>query len=78
MDVHKPPLDKYGRYPYQNWTLGRDMTTEEEDWIGSRTSSSHHRKRCAGRSERTLKEGSGLLSEAARGHPWSMEGVMCI
>lgn len=33
MDTHKPPLDKFGRYPYRNWVLGRDMTPEEEDWI---------------------------------------------
>jgi hypothetical protein len=33
MDVHKPPLDKYGRYPYRNWLEGRDMTPEEEEWL---------------------------------------------
>uniref|UniRef100_A0A8H7TNC1 Uncharacterized protein n=1 Tax=Bionectria ochroleuca TaxID=29856 RepID=A0A8H7TNC1_BIOOC len=33
MDVHKPPLDKFGRYPYRNWYLGRDMMAEEEAWI---------------------------------------------
>ncbi|VUC25890.1 unnamed protein product [Clonostachys rosea] len=34
MDVHKPPLDKFGRYPYRNWVLGREMTAAEEEWIG--------------------------------------------
>ncbi|KAI1084101.1 hypothetical protein F5B20DRAFT_526698 [Whalleya microplaca] len=33
MDVHKPPLDKYGRYPYQNWRLGRVGTPEEDTWM---------------------------------------------
>ncbi|KAI3332033.1 hypothetical protein HD806DRAFT_178462 [Xylariaceae sp. AK1471] len=33
MDVHKPPLDNYGRYPYLNWRLGRVATAEEEEWI---------------------------------------------
>ncbi|CAJ2514175.1 Uu.00g022940.m01.CDS01 [Anthostomella pinea] len=33
MDVHKPPLDKYGRYPYQNWRLGRVNTPEEDEWM---------------------------------------------
>ncbi|KAI8629471.1 hypothetical protein F5Y19DRAFT_83395 [Xylariaceae sp. FL1651] len=33
MDVHKPPLDKFGRYPYQNWRLGRVGTAEENEWM---------------------------------------------
>ncbi|KAH9891430.1 hypothetical protein F4778DRAFT_334433 [Xylariomycetidae sp. FL2044] len=33
MDVHKPPLDRYGRYPYQNWRLGRVGTAEEDAWM---------------------------------------------
>jgi uncharacterized protein (DUF924 family) len=33
MDVHKPPLDMYGRYPYQNAQLGRIDTLEEEEWM---------------------------------------------
>ncbi|KAI0008452.1 hypothetical protein F4779DRAFT_586911 [Xylariaceae sp. FL0662B] len=33
MDVHKPPLDRYGRYPYQNWRLGRTGTPEEDVWM---------------------------------------------
>ncbi|KAI1503696.1 hypothetical protein F5X99DRAFT_374199 [Biscogniauxia marginata] len=33
MDVHKPPLDRYGRYPYQNWRLGRVSTPEEDAWM---------------------------------------------
>ncbi len=33
MDVHKPPLDKFGRYPYRNWILDREMTPEEDEWI---------------------------------------------
>ncbi|KAI5925259.1 hypothetical protein F4810DRAFT_708645 [Camillea tinctor] len=33
MDVHKPPLDKFGRYPYQNWRLGRVGTPEEDAWM---------------------------------------------
>ncbi|ETS73197.1 hypothetical protein PFICI_15142 [Pestalotiopsis fici W106-1] len=33
MDVHKPILDLYGRYPYQNSLLGRLDTAEEEAWL---------------------------------------------
>lgn len=33
MDVHKPPLDRFGRYPYRNWVLGRSMSQEEEEWL---------------------------------------------
>ncbi|KAI0132084.1 hypothetical protein BJ170DRAFT_230128 [Xylariales sp. AK1849] len=33
MDVHKPLLDLYGRYPYRNAPLGRVATPEEEEWM---------------------------------------------
>ncbi|KAK6076951.1 hypothetical protein SCUP515_05134 [Seiridium cupressi] len=33
MDVHKPPLDLYGRYPYNNAQLGRVDTPEEAEWM---------------------------------------------
>lgn len=33
MDVHYPPLQKFGRYPYWNGFLGRSNTVEEEEWI---------------------------------------------
>ncbi|EPS41446.1 hypothetical protein H072_4660 [Dactylellina haptotyla CBS 200.50] len=33
MDVHKPPLDKFGRYPYRDRASGRATTAEEEEWI---------------------------------------------
>ncbi|KAI1335187.1 hypothetical protein F5Y15DRAFT_398460 [Xylariaceae sp. FL0016] len=33
MDAHKPPLDKYGRYPYRNGWLGRVNTPAEDEWM---------------------------------------------
>jgi uncharacterized protein (DUF924 family) len=33
MDVHKPIIDRYGRYPYLNSICGRDSTAEEREWI---------------------------------------------
>ncbi|KAH8681178.1 hypothetical protein BX600DRAFT_14131 [Xylariales sp. PMI_506] len=33
MDVHKPLLDVFGRYPAQNGRLGRVDTPEEEAWL---------------------------------------------
>ncbi|KAI1323031.1 hypothetical protein F5Y16DRAFT_21914 [Xylariaceae sp. FL0255] len=33
LDVHKPPLDKFGRYLYQNWRQGRTSTAEECEWM---------------------------------------------
>ncbi|KAJ7454933.1 hypothetical protein B0H11DRAFT_1875039 [Mycena galericulata] len=33
MDVHKPIIDRYGRYPYQNAIRGLDSTEEERAWI---------------------------------------------
>jgi len=32
MDIHKPIIDRYGRYPYRNAICGRDSTTEEREW----------------------------------------------
>ena len=32
MDVHYPPLERFGRYPYWNDFLGRVDTPEEEEW----------------------------------------------
>ncbi|KAI1850040.1 hypothetical protein JX266_004419 [Neoarthrinium moseri] len=33
LDVHRPPLDRFGRYPYRNGFLGRVDTPEEEAWM---------------------------------------------
>jgi hypothetical protein len=33
MDVHYPPLEKFGRYPYWNDYLGRVSTAGEEEWM---------------------------------------------
>ncbi|KAK7052052.1 hypothetical protein R3P38DRAFT_2858276 [Favolaschia claudopus] len=33
MDVHKPIVDRFGRYPYQNNIRGLESTKEEKDWI---------------------------------------------
>lgn len=33
MDVHKPPLDTYGKFPYQNGAFPRASTPEEEEWV---------------------------------------------
>ncbi|KAK3311716.1 uncharacterized protein B0T15DRAFT_83518 [Chaetomium strumarium] len=33
MDVHKPIVDRFGRYPYRNAYFGRDDTPEEEEWF---------------------------------------------
>lgn len=32
-DVHKPIIDRYGRYPYRNAIEGRESTDEEREWI---------------------------------------------
>ncbi|KAK3361982.1 hypothetical protein B0T24DRAFT_670911 [Lasiosphaeria ovina] len=33
IDIHKPIIDWFGRYPYLNAVLGRQSTAEEEVWI---------------------------------------------
>lgn len=33
MDIHKPIIDKFGRYPYNNAAAGRESTSEELEWI---------------------------------------------
>lgn len=33
MDIHKPIVDKFGRYPYLNAILGREWQQEENEWI---------------------------------------------
>ncbi|KAJ7452067.1 hypothetical protein B0H11DRAFT_2074105 [Mycena galericulata] len=33
MDVHKPIIDRYGRYPYQNAIRGLESTEEEKAYI---------------------------------------------
>ncbi|KAF7328675.1 hypothetical protein MSAN_02469100 [Mycena sanguinolenta] len=33
MDVHKPIIDRFGRYPYWNAIQGLDSTDEELEWI---------------------------------------------
>lgn len=32
-EVHKPIIDRYGRYPYRNAIEGRDSTEEEREWV---------------------------------------------
>jgi hypothetical protein len=36
MDIHKPVVDKFGRYPYRNAYFGRQNTLEEEAWAVKR------------------------------------------
>ncbi|KAK0612522.1 hypothetical protein B0T17DRAFT_543876 [Bombardia bombarda] len=33
MDIHKPIIDKFGRYPYLNAICGRKATEEEKRWV---------------------------------------------
>ncbi|KAJ7224060.1 hypothetical protein GGX14DRAFT_648248 [Mycena pura] len=33
MDVHKPIIDRFGRYPYQNAIKGLESTEKEKEWI---------------------------------------------
>ncbi|KAK3317530.1 hypothetical protein B0T19DRAFT_435147 [Cercophora scortea] len=33
MDVHKPIVDRFGRYPYRNAFFGREDTVEEGEWF---------------------------------------------
>ena len=33
MDIHKPIIDVFGRYPYLNAVLGRQSSEDEESWI---------------------------------------------
>ncbi|KAH8765767.1 hypothetical protein BGZ57DRAFT_528681 [Hyaloscypha finlandica] len=32
LDVHKPIIDKFGKYPYQDVAKGRESTDEEKEW----------------------------------------------
>ncbi|CAP61970.1 uncharacterized protein PODANS_5_1410 [Podospora anserina S mat+] len=32
-DVHKPIIDRFGRYPYLNGITGRDANDGEEKWL---------------------------------------------
>jgi len=36
MDIHKPVVDTFGRYPYRNAYFGRENTVEEEAWAEER------------------------------------------
>ncbi len=33
MDIHKPIVDRFGRYPYRNSTQGFESTEEEKKWL---------------------------------------------
>ncbi|RFU76294.1 hypothetical protein TARUN_5937 [Trichoderma arundinaceum] len=33
MDIHKPIIDRFHRYPYKNSGLGRKSSEEEKDWL---------------------------------------------
>jgi uncharacterized protein (DUF924 family) len=33
MDVHKPVIESFGRYPYKNSAMGREETDREREWI---------------------------------------------
>ncbi|KAH8896872.1 hypothetical protein GQ53DRAFT_743398 [Thozetella sp. PMI_491] len=33
LDIHKPIVDKFGRYPYRNGFFGREDTPEEVEWL---------------------------------------------
>ncbi|KAM7190988.1 Bacterial protein of unknown function (DUF924) domain containing protein [Naviculisporaceae sp. PSN 640] len=33
MDIHKPIIDLFGRYPYLNATLGRESSDQENTWV---------------------------------------------
>lgn len=33
MDIHKPIIDRFGRYPYANGARGRESTAEELEWL---------------------------------------------
>ncbi|KAJ4390072.1 hypothetical protein N0V93_007545 [Gnomoniopsis smithogilvyi] len=33
MDIHKPIIDRFGRYPYANAARGRESTAEEVKWL---------------------------------------------
>lgn len=33
MDIHKPIIDKFGKYPYANGARGRETTAEEAEWL---------------------------------------------
>lgn len=33
MDIHKPIIDRFGRYSYANGARGRDDTAEELHWL---------------------------------------------
>lgn len=33
VEVHRPIIDRYGRYPYRNAIEGRDSSEEERDWL---------------------------------------------
>ncbi|KAH8895786.1 hypothetical protein GQ53DRAFT_33065 [Thozetella sp. PMI_491] len=37
MDIHKPIIDRYGRYPYLNAICGRSSTVGEKNWIEKTT-----------------------------------------
>lgn len=32
-DEHRVPIEKFGRYPYRNGSLGRETTKEEQEWL---------------------------------------------
>lgn len=32
VDIHKPIIDRFGRYPYTNPVRGRESTKEELEW----------------------------------------------
>jgi hypothetical protein len=33
MDVHKPVIESFGRYPYKNSAMGKEETDREREWI---------------------------------------------
>ncbi|KAK3370840.1 hypothetical protein B0T24DRAFT_627175 [Lasiosphaeria ovina] len=57
MDIHKPIIDRFGRYPYLNSMCGRPPTAEEEKWINETDHFAEAEKEVARRIEEDVELG---------------------
>jgi uncharacterized protein (DUF924 family) len=68
MDIHKPVVDKFGRYPYRNAYFGRQNTLEEEAWAKKRAGNPMASEELTSRLKKDIDTGIWTPLGAGRSH----------
>ncbi|KAF3766457.1 hypothetical protein M406DRAFT_256109 [Cryphonectria parasitica EP155] len=76
IEVHKPIIDRYGRYPYRNAIEGRKSTEEELEWIEKTDHFAEAPPAVAERVREDVK--AGRWTPLGAGRDASAAGVRCM